>query len=162
MEMVGMQSSSATAATGNLRAMLDHTRSFDPPRNSAPPRERPKPAISREAFECESIREFAHSGLDLGPRVSRDERRERIRTAIYREGKAGLIWRDSGLTYAEIFRQAYHQPLDARGEVVAEDVTLRSLRSRPSIETWGRGLGIDEDEDEDDAEDSAQAKEIDS
>lgn len=138
--------------------MLDHTRSFDPPRNTAAPRERPKPTITREAFECESVREFAHSGLDLGPRVSRDERRERIRTAIYREGKAGSNWRDSGLTYADIFRQAYHQPLDARGDAPAEDVTLRSLRARPSIETWGQGPGLDEDED--DTEDAAGAEEI--
>jgi len=151
--MSGMQSSSATAFTGNLRDMLDHTRQSEQPRNSAAIRGRPKPAITREAFECESIREFAHSGLDLGPRVSRDERRERIRTAIYREGKAGLTWRDSGLTYAEMFRQAYHQPLDARGDVVVEDVTLRSLRARPSIENWGQGI----DEDEDDAEDEAGA-----
>jgi hypothetical protein len=138
--------------------MLDHTRHSDQPRNTAALRERLKPAITREAFECESIREFAHSGLDLGPRVSRDERRERIRTAIYREGKAVMNWRDSGCTYAEIFRQAYHQPLDARGDVAVEDVTLRNLRSRPSIESWGPGLGVDAEED--DAEDAAEAEEV--
>jgi len=138
--------------------MLDHLHPSDPPRNSAPLRDRPRPAITREAFECESIREFAHSGLDLGPRVSRDERRERIRTAIYREGKAGRTWRDSGLTYAEIFRQAYHQALDARADVPVEDVTLRNLRARPSIESWGQSLGVDEDED--DAEDAAEAEPV--
>jgi len=147
--MVGMQSSVATACTGNLQDMLDQNRSIETPRNTAPLRERPKPAITREAFERESIREFAHSGLDLGPRVSRDERRERIRTAIYREGKSALQWRDSGLTYADMFRQAYHQPLDARGEIPAEDAALRSLRARPSIETWGQ----DASDDEDDADD---------
>jgi hypothetical protein len=127
--------------------MLNHTRPWDQPCNTAAARERSKPAIARESFECENIREFAHSGLDLGPRVSRDERRERIRAAIFREGKSRLAWRDSEFTYAEMFRQAYHQPLEARGDVAAEVVSLRSTRTRLSIESWGQHLGIDEDED---------------
>jgi hypothetical protein len=139
--------------------MLNHTRPLDQPRNTAGPRERSKPAITREAFECENIREFAHSGLDLGPRVSRDERRERIRTAIYREGKSRLAWRDSEFTYAEMFRQAYHQRLDARSDVAAEEVSLRSIRTRPSIESWGQDLGIDEDEDSAEAAESAEVDE---
>jgi hypothetical protein len=46
--------------------------------------------------------------------VSREERRERIRTAIFREGRQQARWRDTNLTYAAAYQQAYCQPLEAR------------------------------------------------
>jgi hypothetical protein len=69
---------------------------------------------SRSDFELACIREFAHSGLQLNINISREERRERIRAAIFREGKQHLQWQDSDMTYAAAYRQAYHQPLEAR------------------------------------------------
>ena len=56
-------------------------------------------------------------------------------------------------------RQAYQQPLDARSDVAAEEVSLRSIRTRPSIESWGQDLGIDEDEDSAEAAESAEVDE---
>jgi hypothetical protein len=41
------------------------------------------------------------------------ERRERIRSAILREHKAQLRWRDSQFTYADIYAQVYRQLLEA-------------------------------------------------
>jgi hypothetical protein len=70
--------------------------------------------LTRAEFEIDCIREFAHSGAQIGPNVSRQERRERIRTAIFREGKQQTRWRDTNLTYAVAYQQAYCQPLEAR------------------------------------------------
>ncbi len=68
--------------------------------------------LSRPEFELECIREFAHSGVQLGPGVSREERRERIRASILREQKQHERWRDTTLTYAAIYRQIYNRVLD--------------------------------------------------
>jgi hypothetical protein len=75
----------------------------------------------REEFELASIREFSHSGLSLGVGVSREGRRARIGAAILREGKAHLRWRNSVFTYANMYFQAYRQPLES---------------SRPGDEDW--------------------------
>jgi len=69
--------------------------------------------VDREEFELACIREFSHSGLQLGLDVSRAERRERIGAAIMREGKAQLRWRNSDSTYAEVFAQVYRHSLDS-------------------------------------------------
>jgi hypothetical protein len=69
----------------------------------------------REDFELACIREFSHSGLHLGIGVSRAERRERIRAAILREGKADLRWRNSDFSYAGMYAQAYRQWLGDSG-----------------------------------------------
>jgi hypothetical protein len=81
----------------------------------------------REDFELACIREFSHSGLHLGVGVSRGERRERIRAAILRENKAHRRWRNSEFTYADMFGQAYGQPLGASG---AQDEGWEPLESR--------------------------------
>ena len=73
------------------------------------------PSIDRAEFELACIREFSHSGHHLGVGVSPAERRERIRAAILREHKSQWAWRDSGVTYAEAFRYAYHEPLGEDG-----------------------------------------------
>jgi len=70
--------------------------------------------LTRAEFEVDCIREFAHSGTQIGPNVSRMERRERIRAAIFREGKQQARWRDTNLTYAAAYQQTYSQPLLAR------------------------------------------------
>jgi hypothetical protein len=62
--------------------------------------------FTRAEFETACIREFAHSGIQIGPNVSREERRERIRAAIFREGKQQARWRYTNLTYADAYRQA--------------------------------------------------------
>jgi hypothetical protein len=85
----------------------------------------------REDFELACIREFSHSGLQLGAEVSRDERRERIRAAIFRENKAHLCWRDSELTYAQVYYQAYGQALVV-SDAEDEDSTRRGSRRRKS------------------------------
>jgi hypothetical protein len=90
----------------------------------------------REDFELACIREFSHSDLHLGIGVSRGERRERIRAAILRENKAHLRWRNSGFTYANMYTQAYRQPLGASG-THDEDSEPRESR--------GRGPAIDDD-----------------
>jgi hypothetical protein len=69
--------------------------------------------MTREEFELACIREFSHSGLYLGLGVSREERRERIRTAILQEHKAHRRWQKSDLTYADVYTQVYHQSLGA-------------------------------------------------
>lgn len=92
----------------------------------------------RFEFELACIREFAHSGLQLNINVSREERRERIRAAIFREGKQHLQWQDSEMTYAAAYRQAYHQPLEAReGD---------PLSLAPMINLAGRLLNPEPDE----------------
>ncbi len=86
-------------------------------------------------FELECIREFSHSGLHLGAGVSREDRRERIRAAIFREGKQNDRWRNTELSYAAAYRQAYHQPLVAReGELV----------KTPPKPLWGSAADADE------------------
>jgi hypothetical protein len=70
--------------------------------------------IGRSEFEFECVREFSHSGVQLGASVSREERRERIRVAIMRENKQHKRWRDTQLTYAAAYQQAYGKPIELR------------------------------------------------
>jgi hypothetical protein len=94
----------------------------------------------REEFELACIREFSHSGHQLGAGVSREERRERIRAAILREHKSTLRWLDSTWTYAGAFALAYHQPLE-KGD-------RRSPQPWSPADDFAMGDDIDEDEDE--------------
>lgn len=87
-------------------------------------------------FELACVREFSHSGLHLGGDVSRQERRERIRAAIFREGKQNDCWRNTPLSYAAAYRQAYHLPLEAReGDIVKASPTL----------LWDNASGLETD-----------------
>ena len=69
------------------------------------------PIIDRGEYELACVREFAHSGAQLGPGVSREQRRERIRLAILREDKARLRWRETTHTYAAVFEHVYSRPM---------------------------------------------------
>lgn len=97
--------------------------------------------LTRADFEIDCVREFAHSGTQLGPNVSREERRERIRAAIFREGKQHARWRDTNLTYAAAYQQAYNQPLRARQD---------DPQGQPPLSQWPAMAVLDLDEDVDD------------
>ena len=100
--------------------------------------------IDRAEFEIDCIREFAHSGVQIGPNVSREERRERIRAAIFREGKQHARWRDTELTYASAYQQAYHQPLRAR---------LDDPQGQPPLSSWPPTAALDLEDDTEDTTD---------
>ena len=70
--------------------------------------------MTQAETELGFIREFAHSGVQLGPSVSSEERRERIRVSILREGKENLPYQDAGFTYAEMYWQLYHKSIEMR------------------------------------------------
>jgi hypothetical protein len=80
--------------------------------------------MKRGDFELECIREFAHSGLQLGVHVSREERRERIRMAILGEHKEQMRWRDTQFTYSDMYRHAYNQVLEG-GLINPEEAAAR-------------------------------------
>jgi hypothetical protein len=90
----------------------------------------------REDFELACIREFSHSGLQLGIGVSRGARRERIRAAILREGKADLRWRNSEFSYANMYAQAYRQWLGDSG--------IQAVGSAPPAPEYRRSAMDDE------------------
>jgi hypothetical protein len=69
------------------------------------------PIIDRSDYELACVREFSHSGAQLGPTVSREPRRERIRLAILREDKAHLRWRETAHTYAAVYEHVYKRPI---------------------------------------------------
>ena len=96
----------------------------------------------QEDFELECIREFSHSGLHLGVGVSRAERRERIRAAILREDKCHLRWRESNVTYADMYSRTYRETLGS-GNSHKEDAGLGKSRHRQVIDD---SLADDEEE----------------
>jgi hypothetical protein len=69
------------------------------------------PIFDRWEFELACVREFSHSGAQVGPTVSREQRRERIRLAILREDKAHMRWRETAHTYAAVFERVYARPI---------------------------------------------------
>lgn len=80
-------------------------------------------SVTTPDIETEFIREFSTlDNVNLG-KQDRPERQERIRRAIYREGKANEPFRDSGMTYAEAFQALYRSNLDTR----------RLVRPEPAI-----------------------------
>jgi hypothetical protein len=104
--------------------------------------------IARSEFEFECVREFSHSGLQLGANVSREERRERIRVAIMRENKQSRRWRDTQLTYAAVYQQVYGKPIEARR---ADEEEIAPMRAT----LWGHDALIgDQTLDDVDVEDS--------
>lgn len=80
---------------------------------------------SREDIELAFIRVFSVGGSQLGKTVSRTERRERVRQAIYLSGLTNerlINYRSLGenaLTYAEAFRVCYGERLDRRAAMRA-------------------------------------------
>jgi hypothetical protein len=99
---------------------------------------REESGVTREEFELACIREFSHSGQHLGVGVSRAERSQRIRAAILQENKGRRRWQDSDFTYAEIYAQAYQQPLTVGGD--GDD--------KHALGAWRAGINDDLSDDE--------------
>jgi len=67
-------------------------------------------------LELEFIREFAVGGEKLhGSNI--DDRRERIRVAIYRQNLVHKPFRDTGVDYAQAYRNCYGRPIEMRRAV---------------------------------------------
>jgi hypothetical protein len=71
--------------------------------------------IDRE-LELDFIREFAVGG-DLLKGASVDDRRERIRVAIYGNKRFFEPFRDSGMSYGEAYQRCYGRPIEMRRTV---------------------------------------------
>jgi hypothetical protein len=67
-------------------------------------------------LELEFIREFS-MGEALPRGLSDDNRRERIRVAIYTQKLPRMLFRDGPMTYAEAFAECYGRPLEMRSAV---------------------------------------------
>ena len=110
--------------------------------------------VARDEFELACVREFSHSGHQVSFGVSAPERRERIRVAILRENKTQERWQNSCFTYAEVFTQAYQQPLaalESHGKLAAHSNLVGKPPAAPD--------DIDEEEEEEgfDGDDEACA-----
>jgi hypothetical protein len=67
-------------------------------------------------LELEFIREFSTGG-DLPTGLSDENRRDRIRVAIYTQKLPHMLFRDGPMTYAEAFAECFGRPLEMRGAV---------------------------------------------
>ena len=67
-------------------------------------------------LELDFIREFAAGGESMKGR-SADDRRERIRIAIFVQKLVHTPFRDGPMTYAEAYQQCYGRPLEMRRTV---------------------------------------------
>jgi hypothetical protein len=70
-------------------------------------------------IELDFIREFSVHG-DVLRSANVDDRRERIRIAIYTHNLAHKPFRDSGMDYATAYQRCYHRPLELRCKVKAQ------------------------------------------
>jgi hypothetical protein len=70
-------------------------------------------------LELDFIREFATGGESLKG-LSVDNRRERIRVAIYTQKLPHKLFRDGPMTYAEAYAQCFGRPLEMRRAVRPE------------------------------------------
>ncbi len=66
-------------------------------------------------LELDFIREFATGGELNG--LSADNRRERIRVAIYTQKLSHTLFRDGPMTYAEAYAECFGWPLEMRRTV---------------------------------------------
>jgi hypothetical protein len=64
-------------------------------------------------LELDFIREFACGG-ELMKDLSADDRRERIREAIYAHKLPHTLFRDGPMTYAEAYQQCYGRAIEMR------------------------------------------------
>jgi hypothetical protein len=80
--------------------------------------------FTNEDIEHCFVREFSVGGDTFGPNSSREYRRERMRVAIFKAGKEGRAFFDSGMTYAEAYRRCFGTPLELRGMVRGEAPTM--------------------------------------
>jgi hypothetical protein len=67
-------------------------------------------------LELDFIREFAVHG-ELLRGANADDRRERIRVAIYANKLERALFRDSGIDYREAYRRCYGRPIEMRRTV---------------------------------------------
>jgi hypothetical protein len=67
-------------------------------------------------LELDFIREFATGG-ELLKVLSADDRRERIRVAIYTQKLVHSLFRDGPMTYAEAYAECFGRPLEMRRTV---------------------------------------------
>ena len=74
----------------------------------------PLTRIDRD-LELDFIREFAVGGELL--KCSSDDRRERIRVAIYRHNLLHEPFRDSGMDYGLAYQRCYGRPIEMRRTV---------------------------------------------
>lgn len=65
-------------------------------------------------IELEFIREFSVLGNGIGSVLGSEDRRERIRVAIYADQLHDKPFRDSGMTYAQAYRKCYGREIDMR------------------------------------------------
>ena len=93
--------------------------------------DRPAPAESEgmllhvdRDLELDFIREFAAGG-ELLTGLSVDDRRERIRVAIYTQKLAHMPFRDGPMNYAEAYAECFGRPLEMRRTVRHERKTAR-------------------------------------
>jgi hypothetical protein len=68
--------------------------------------------VDRE-LELDFIREFSAGG-ELLKGLSVDDRRERIRVAIYTQKLPHVLFRDGPMTYAEAYAECFGRPLEMR------------------------------------------------
>jgi hypothetical protein len=64
-------------------------------------------------LELDFIREFAAGG-ELMKGLSADDRRERIRVAIYAHKLAHTLFRDGPMTYSEAYANCFGRPIEMR------------------------------------------------
>jgi hypothetical protein len=96
--------------SGNASAIAKRTFRVD----SVPPAAMPLTYIDRD-LELDFIREFAVGGELL--KGSSDDRRERIRVAIYRRNLLHEPFRDSGMDYGQAYQRCYGRPIEMRRTV---------------------------------------------
>jgi hypothetical protein len=82
-------------------------------------------------LELDFIREFSTGG-ELLQGLSADNRRERIRVAIYTEKLPHMLFRDGPMTYAEAYAECYGRPLEMRS--VVRDLPKSETMSSPATE----------------------------
>ena len=96
--------------SGNASAIAKRTIRVD----NVPPSAMPLTRIDRD-LELDFIREFAVGGETL--KCSSDDRRERIRVAIYRCNLLHEPFRDSGMDYGLAYQRCYGRPIEMRRTV---------------------------------------------
>jgi hypothetical protein len=70
-------------------------------------------------LELDFVREFSTGG-ELLKGLSGDNRRERIRVAIYTQKLPHMLFRDGPMTYAEAYAECFGRPLEMRSVVRGE------------------------------------------
>jgi hypothetical protein len=76
-------------------------------------------------LELDFIREFATGGESLAS-LSVDDRRERIRVAIYTHKLPHMLFRDGPMTYSEAYTECFGRPLEMRRTVRHESKSSRA------------------------------------